>query len=161
MRRRGRWRRWGKWVTLLAAAVVVPAWAWSGWYSAGVIHTTGSGYRDLWLHQGCVMYRQGDGDGRFGLPEGFDGQLWREAGGPKWDMGFTVAWPDPRNPWHRTIMIPLWAPLLILLGASASLWWWDGRLVRAAARGLCVRCGYDLSGIEGPVCPECGTAAAA
>jgi hypothetical protein len=30
------------------------------------------------------------------------------------------------------------------------------RRARAALSGLCVRCGYDMAGLPGPICPECG-----
>ncbi|CAG0965242.1 hypothetical protein PHYC_00946 [Phycisphaerales bacterium] len=43
---------------------------------------------------------------------------------------------------------------------SACLGWWASRerlRTDLAARGLrCGRCGYDLAGLEGPTCPECG-----
>jgi hypothetical protein len=45
---------------------------------------------------------------------------------------------------------------------SASVWWaitfrTCRRLLRTRiAAGLCVHCGYDLRGVEGRLCPECG-----
>jgi hypothetical protein len=46
--------------------------------------------------------------------------------------------------------LPLWIPFLP--GAAASL-----LLIRARhAPGTCRRCGYDLRGTAGSVCPECG-----
>ncbi len=50
-----------------------------------------------------------------------------------------------------------WLPTLLLalpLAISASPW---SRRRRRAKQGLCIRCGYDLSGTEHEACPECGT----
>ena len=49
-----------------------------------------------------------------------------------------------------------WLPTLLLalpLAISASPW---ARRRRRAKQGLCIRCGYDLSGAEHEACPECG-----
>ena len=50
-----------------------------------------------------------------------------------------------------------WLPTLLLalpLAISASPW---ARRRRRAKQGLCIRCGYDLSGTDHEACPECGT----
>jgi len=50
-----------------------------------------------------------------------------------------------------------WLPTLLLalpLAISASPW---ARRRRRAKQGLCIRCGYDLSGASHTLCPECGT----
>jgi hypothetical protein len=49
-------------------------------------------------------------------------------------VGLTVAWVT----WKRT--------------------WKRGEAADRQERGLCTRCGYDLTGNESGVCPECGTA---
>jgi hypothetical protein len=51
---------------------------------------------------------------------------------------------------------------LLIIGASAALWS-AGILVilRPIRRSRCVACGYDLRGIAGPRCPECGLVDAA
>lgn len=57
--------------------------------------------------------------------------------------------------YHR---MPL--PMLALLFACCSLLLGvQGPLLRRRrrVRGLCVKCGYDLTGNESGVCPECGT----
>ena len=49
-----------------------------------------------------------------------------------------------------------WFPTLLLalpLAISASPW---ARRRRRAKQGLCIRCGYDLSGTDHTLCPECG-----
>ena len=50
-----------------------------------------------------------------------------------------------------SIGIPLWFVMLVV-AAPAILMWRTGR----AKAGHCPRCRYDLRGIKGSVCPECG-----
>ena len=49
---------------------------------------------------------------------------------------------------------------LIVLGATALIT--ASSLLYACptptVKGICVHCGYDLAGLSGGVCPECGTA---
>lgn len=56
------------------------------------------------------------------------------------------------------IAIALWAPFL-LFGAYPVLAFARGpvRRWRRRRKGLCVKCGYDLTGNVSGVCPECGT----
>ena len=54
-----------------------------------------------------------------------------------------------------SVAIPLW-----MLGALSTAAWWGMR--RAAwhrETWECRRCGYDLSGLDAKLCPECGAAA--
>lgn len=71
------------------------------------------------------------------------------------------AYTDPR--WQRepfrTLRIPYWPAILI--GAALSLPWLPRRIRawRAGRRfrhGLCMTCGYDLTGNTSGICPECG-----
>lgn len=61
------------------------------------------------------------------------------AGGARaWDV---VLWPFP---------LPLWTV------GGLLLWWARWSRIRAM-RGLCLKCGYDLAGLDaGAPCPECG-----
>jgi hypothetical protein len=56
-----------------------------------------------------------------------------------------------RNSWG--ICLPMWpaAPVLIAIGVVA-------RPRRQHRPGRCGTCGYDLTGLKGGVCPECGCA---
>jgi hypothetical protein len=54
----------------------------------------------------------------------------------------------------------------VLLGAvlsfgAAALMPWIDRIVVVARGPFCAKCEYDLSAVEGAVCPECGTETAA
>ena len=51
------------------------------------------------------------------------------------------------------LFIPLWLPLLLIAAPTAWLWWIDGR----PKPWQCPKCRYDLRGLDGGVCPECGT----
>ena len=53
----------------------------------------------------------------------------------------------------RCLMIPLWIPLVLTLGALVVI-----RLTerRAAPRGHCPKCGYNLTANVSGQCPECG-----
>ena len=53
--------------------------------------------------------------------------------------------------WH--IIVPIWLPLLLIAAPTAWLW----RTDRRAKPWQCPKCRYDLRGLDGGVCPECGT----
>ena len=57
-----------------------------------------------------------------------------------------------------TIVVPHW--FVLLLAAPLPAWHFLGRRLRRRRRlrrGLCPRCGYDLTANATGVCPECGT----
>ena len=53
---------------------------------------------------------------------------------------------------------PIWLPTVLVVGSWIALPFVSRRLKRRRRRkrGLCVKCGYDLTGNESGVCPECG-----
>ena len=59
--------------------------------------------------------------------------------------------------WITRVQLPAWAPF-VLLGAYPFTMFMRGplRRYRRRKRGLCVRCGYDLTGNVSGVCSECG-----
>ena len=71
---------------------------------------------------------------------------------------FLLAWSDAPYAYRLTVEFPIW-PLCILLCAYPTLTFIRGplRRYRRRKRGLCVRCGYNLTGLTEPRCPECGT----
>jgi hypothetical protein len=61
---------------------------------------------------------------------------------------------SPSNPATLTIvMIPTWIPMSVALMMA----WFFHRKARLPRFGHCAKCGYNLSGNESGVCPECGT----
>ena len=48
--------------------------------------------------------------------------------------------------------VPLWLPLLLIAAPTAWLWYTD----RRPKPWQCPKCRYDLRGLDGAVCPECG-----
>jgi hypothetical protein len=60
---------------------------------------------------------------------------------------------------QRSVVVPYWLPCLLAGLAPAA--WGRARLVRSrrARRGLCLSCGYDLTGNASGTCPECGVPA--
>ncbi len=64
-----------------------------------------------------------------------------------WLPGVVRTW------WLGTVVnIPLWIPLVVLAVLTAVLWSRD----RRPPKGFCQRCGYNLTGLTEPRCPECG-----
>ena len=75
---------------------------------------------------------------------------------PDWDWGSNqrgntavIAYPLVES---RYIFIPIWPFLLLIAAPTAWLW----RTDRRAKPWQCTKCRYDLRGLEGGVCPECG-----
>ena len=68
-------------------------------------------------------------------------------------------WPERRTDrWGRMrvpgLVLPLWIPAVIL--AVATVFWW--RRDRRHPSGHCQHCGYNLTGNQSGICPECGCA---
>jgi hypothetical protein len=157
MTRRAR-DRWRFGLTIVAAIVLVVSAAscmagvFVHWGSASSVSYDASIARGA-LH---LVYSDRSGTvGKAGLPDsGWKGSIAHLGGSP------VVEWlPDMNNgqgalspSWF--IRVPLW-PVLLLLGLGSAWTWWRW-LSDPATR--CASCGYDLAGLKGDVCPECGTA---
>lgn len=59
--------------------------------------------------------------------------------------------------WNLDLRVPFWAPC-ILFATSPAIAFIGGplRRWRRRRRGVCAKCGYDLTGNVSGVCPECG-----
>ena len=66
--------------------------------------------------------------------------------------------------WANPLGTPTWGgkgtsvrllPVLLLLALPTVILWYRGR--RRFTPPNCTKCGYDLTGNESGVCPECGT----
>ena len=58
------------------------------------------------------------------------------------------------------LFVPLWAPcLLFMVPGTGTFLLGPYRRYRRRKKGLCLTCGYDLTGNESGVCPECGSKA--
>ena len=58
---------------------------------------------------------------------------------------------------HRSIRIPLWFPLFIVVGLTAAVWRKEIIARRRAIIGHCRTCHYDRRGLAATTpCPECG-----
>jgi hypothetical protein len=67
-------------------------------------------------------------------------------------------WHESRNGW--SVHVPLWAPAIVSIAASALAWRLDTLARRRAKLNLCAKCNYDRTGLaNNVVCPECGAAA--
>jgi len=65
------------------------------------------------------------------------------------------------GPWRMTaITCPMWLPTVFIMGLWCALTVTSPRLERwrRRKRGLCTKCGYNLTGNISGICPECGVA---
>jgi hypothetical protein len=121
--------------------MIIAMWAVSlGWFAYYAGKTWGIGLG------GCgLMF----GTGNYVGPEGF--YLESVDSAPRFDAilpGIT------RFPTAVRFDLPLWIPLIVLGFVTVVLFRRDRRI----PPDHCQQCSYDLTGNEGGICPECGTA---
>jgi hypothetical protein len=83
-----------------------------------------------------------------------------QPGGARGRLGFSARTMPVRGvQWKGTeqdITFPLW-PIALVTAIAPALWLKRAlRDWRRRRRGLCVACGYDMRGLDGRRCPECG-----
>ncbi len=60
-------------------------------------------------------------------------------------------------PSRKSLGLPLWFPIVIMLGLTALAWRIDLAARRRARIGCCPKCSYNLAGLpSASPCPECG-----
>lgn len=147
-------RRRAKWAGLAVSVALV----------AVIVGSFFIGYRRVWatpkyerlvtIGAGSVGAAQVDRDPprdvwlRSIMPSGF-----RSTSGehPYWWPYFSTT--PGTDSWFAAI--PLW-PLLLLVAAPTA---WLFRIDSRAKAWQCSKCRYDLRGLDGDICPECGSAA--
>lgn len=83
---------------------------------------------------------------------------WRQLGF-SFKFGMNRGRQPPYSLW--LLEIPLWCPI-VLLGTYPTIAFIRGPLCRwrRLNKGMCIKCGYDLTGNVSGICPECGNKAA-
>ena len=77
--------------------------------------------------------------------------------GPPVPRGFRVQWREPLRPDFEvySIRIPHWF-LALIFAIAPSIWLFKWNKRRKISPNGCAACGYDLTGHEMGICPECG-----
>ncbi len=72
---------------------------------------------------------------------------------------FNMSWVPNLWPVRKEddVVMPLWIPLFVIGLPTAVSFYRARRSKSLGQRGVCERCGYDLTGNSSGVCPECGT----
>ena len=140
MAKRSRVRRVMKWAGLVGCVLTTGLLVTS--LFAHVAYTRN--WNTIELHGGAVLW----------MPRGVAPDMPLRVIGPS--LGLATWMPKklraPRNLVYGFV-IPLWIPLILLAIPTYILW----RRDRRKPERCCRQCGYDLTGNESGVCPECGT----
>ena len=145
-RRPSRFRRIAKWVGLRMCVVILGLTALSS--------THGFGFGKGLLHYSARNFLLSEGE----LKVLWYGPPWEDPDA-EWLFGprdFSLAFRTPDLHYSADfvyVQLPLWIPLLAIAIPTAILW----RRDRRPRKGHCKSCGYNLTGNESGVCPECST----
>ena len=151
-------RRRVKWAGMVLSVLVLITYIGSIWLSADVFRFTNSSFTSVGIRSGrlAVMRRYCSDGPIFGgtsihsifkrrQPRFYLWCDWAIRENTNLSTGWVI---------HVTaIWIPLWLPLLLIATPTAYFWYTD----RRAKPWQCPKCRYDLRGLDGGVCPECGT----
>jgi hypothetical protein len=148
MRRRGRVRRVGKWVGLVACLSLVATTAASAvvgviWNDPGVATISLDGGAVTFAY--CVSTTSKTGNALWWSYTSTE-LVWLPS-----HSVWTGSAGSVRATWNITTLPP-WIPLFVLAIPTAYLWHRD----RRPRAGHCQRCGYDLTGNVSGRCSECG-----
>ena len=167
-RRPSRFRRVAKWVGLGVCVVIVGIGLANTWWIFGYSQPMDDSCWGFLFNGGCFEFRTTDfcGDERFVR---WNVQLaqanvtesgWRVR--YAWDVWMLSRYfwqlPFTQKSSHGGITltqstVPLWVPFAAIIIPTTILWSRD----RRPPKGYCPHCGYNLTGNESGVCPECAT----
>ena len=159
MRRRSKLRRVLKWTGLVVCVLIVAAWCVSAIWAVAYVRGFRGGERleiasaliitsgAAKVHLGRAPSPRPSGIGVDGFadwavqrrPQRLSGMYWL----PTWYEGARLT----------LVIIPLWMPLAAVGVPTVFLWY---RRRRRRREGHCQACGYNLTGLPEPRCPECG-----
>lgn len=134
-------RTWVWRLSVVFGALLLGAMLASGWYTASYTGPLGARATALGVGNGVAVLAITDA----GVDVAPSWSLERFE--PSWRWWFTI----DQTPKSSQMMVPLWAPALVVLGLG--LWVRSKRM----GEGRCAGCGYALDGADpGAPCPECG-----
>lgn len=137
-------RRVARWGGAIASLLLAAVWIGSGWvWISRYSPSGGCG----WTIAGGEVYACWDGRS--------DGP-WAWSDSPHVNIAVgQLAWNSPAlnlDPWNRSILVPLWLPLVFAAALTAFAWWPPG-----PRDGCCPSCSYSRAGLPPSTpCPECG-----
>ncbi len=147
-RRTKRWIGVARWLGAVTIALLLAAFVASRFWNATVL---------IYPH-----YKISAGQGGLAF-------ISMPAWDPQWSVFTHFDFAElPRNApfffWFRILrpsdgyLIPIWFIAFLAAIPTALLWRINARRL---GRGLCPNCGYDMAGVDGQICPECGATFAA
>ena len=137
-----------KWAGLAASLLLAFPWAssfhriWDSWWDLALR----SGYR-VTINEGCIALVHA-GRGANDVCEGFHP--------PAWHLSWQISLRPQVHRNETWIILPTWAAIAFVFLPTALIWRYDLRQ-RRPKPGHCLGCGYDLTGNQSGLCPECGT----
>lgn len=133
-------------LSLIGLFLTIGSWA-ASFFNLWYVNSSSPRSSIRWGY-GCIGYVEADSDPRLPVFTGWNLKGFSRVG--------IVSLPSYQaHPGLFKLYIPLWMPM-ILFGWSAWILYRPISSRRRRQRaGLCVKCGYSLTGLTEPRCPEC------